>query len=248
MMTVRLIAHTPEPEKVVAAAAKLCYSDAHITDLLDGLTEEKTAKFLTMLSDLGHASPIEHASFTFGIEGVSRTLLAQITRHQNEVKFMSASLQYSNYTGQADFAVPYSIMTAPAVVRELYLKSCNESMECYETLCTAGSGHDAAGYATPQGLRNVLLISATPYQWKHIISQRVCRRNTDETRIVLLKVWKELYDLSPTLFAPSLTGPFCQMDRCLEGKMTCGRKLQADMTPEDILEKDYPALWEGGCR
>ena len=77
MMTVRLIAHTPEPEKVVAAAAKLCYSDAHITDLLDGLTEEKTAKFLTMLSDLGHASPIEHASFTFGIEGVSRTLLAQ---------------------------------------------------------------------------------------------------------------------------------------------------------------------------
>ena len=76
MMTVRLIAHTPEPEKVVAAAAKLCYSDAHITDLLDGLDEEKTAKFLTMLSDLGHASPIEHASFTFGIEGVSRTLLA----------------------------------------------------------------------------------------------------------------------------------------------------------------------------
>ena len=58
MMTVRLIAHTPEPEKVVAAAAKLCYSDAHITDLLDGLTEEKTAKFLTMLSDLGHASPV----------------------------------------------------------------------------------------------------------------------------------------------------------------------------------------------
>ena len=175
-------------------------------------------------------------------------MLAQITRHQNEVKFMSASLQYSNYTGQADFAVPYSIMTAPAVVRELYLKSCHESMECYETLCTAGSGHDAAGYATPQGLRNVLLISATPYQWKHIISQRVCRRNTDETRIVLLKVWKELYELSPALFAPSLTGPFCQMDRCLEGKMTCGRKLQADMTPEDILEKDYPALWEGGCR
>ncbi len=80
-------------------------------------------------------------------------------------------------------------------------------MKCYEALCTAGSGHDAAGYATPQGLRNVLLISATPYQWKHIIGQRVCRRNTDETRIVLLKVWKELYDLSPALFAPSLTGP-----------------------------------------
>ena len=98
MMTVRLIAHTPEPEKVVAAAAKLCYSDAHITDLLDGLDEEKTAKFLTMLSDLGHASPIEHASFTFGIEGVSRTLLAQITRH----RIASFSVQSQRYVSLAE--------------------------------------------------------------------------------------------------------------------------------------------------
>ena len=248
MLHVTLLEHTPDPERLIAAAAKLCYSPADADTILEGLTPEKTEKFLAMLTEMGHESPVEHAVYTFAVEGVSRSLLAQITRHQNEVKFMSASLQYSNYTGQADFAVPYSIMTAPAVVRELYLKSCNESMKCYEALCTAGSGHDAAGYATPQGLRNVLLISATPYQWKHIISQRVCRRNTDETRIVLLKVWKELYELSPTLFAPSLTGPFCQMDRCLEGKMTCGRKLQANMTPEDILEKDYPALWEGDCR
>ena len=99
MMTVRLIAHTPEPEKVVAAAAKLCYSDAHIPDLLDGLDEEKTARFLEMLSDLGHASPIEHASFTFGIEGVSRTLLAQITRH----RIASFSVQSQRYVRLDDF-------------------------------------------------------------------------------------------------------------------------------------------------
>ena len=111
MMTVRLIAHTPEPEKVVAAAAKLCYSDAHITDLLDGLTEEKTAKFLTMLSDLGHASPIEHASFTFGIEGVSRTLLAQITRH----RIASFSVQSQRYVRLDDFryVVPPEIEAIP---------------------------------------------------------------------------------------------------------------------------------------
>ncbi len=158
----------------------------------------------------------------------------------------SASLQYSNYAGQADFAVPYEILAAPAAVRELYLKSCHEGMDCYEQLCNAGVGHDAAGYATPQGLRNVLMISATPYQWKHIIGQRVCRRNTDETRIVLLKIWQELYTLSPALFAPGLTGPFCQQDKCLEGKMTCGRKIDADMMPEDLLKADYPALLEGG--
>lgn len=129
----------------------------------------------------------------------------------------------------------------------MYLESCKSDMDCYEELCAAGIGHDAAGCATPQGLRNVLIISATPYQWKHIIGQRVCRRNTDETRIVLLKIWQELFALSPALFAPSLTGPFCQRDKCLEGKMSCGRKIAGSMTPGEILAADYPLLIKGGA-
>ena len=81
-MNVQLIAYTPFPEKVISAAAKNCYSAATVDTLMDGLTEEKTESFLTMLTEIGHASPIEHASFTFAIEGVSRSLLAQITRHR----------------------------------------------------------------------------------------------------------------------------------------------------------------------
>ena len=98
MLKVELIAHTPEPEKVVAAAAKLCYSDAHIDTLLEGLTPEKTTNFLKMLSDLGHASPTEHASFTFGIEGVSRTLLAQITALQASACRASAMCGWMIFT------------------------------------------------------------------------------------------------------------------------------------------------------
>ena len=111
MMTVQLIAYTPQPEKVVAAAAKLCYSDSRIAGLLDGLDGEKTARFLDMLSDLGHASPIEHASFTFGIEGVSRSLLAQITRH----RIASFSVQSQRYVRLDDFryVVPPAIEAAP---------------------------------------------------------------------------------------------------------------------------------------
>ncbi len=71
----------------------------------------------------------------------------------------------------------------------------------------------------------------------------ICRRNTDETRIVLLKIWQELYRLSPSLFSPQLTGAFCQRDKCLEGKMGCKRKLGAGMEPLEILEADYPALF-----
>ena len=80
MFSVKLICHTPEPEKLVAAAAKLCYSAADVDTLMSGLTPEKVDSFVTMLGEIGHESPIEHASFTFAIEGVSRSLLAQITR------------------------------------------------------------------------------------------------------------------------------------------------------------------------
>ena len=80
MPKVTLLAYTPEPEKVIASAAKLCYSAAGIEKIEQGLTPEKTASFVSMISELGHNSTIEHASFTFGIEGVSRAFLAQITQ------------------------------------------------------------------------------------------------------------------------------------------------------------------------
>lgn len=157
---------------------------------------------------------------------------------------MSASLQYSNYSGKAAFAVPYEILTAEKEIQDLYMKSCHSDLDCYEHLCSIGIGQDAAGYATPQGLRNILIISATPYQWKHMIGQRTCRRNTDETRIVMLDIWQKLYELSPTLFAPKLTGPFCQRNSCQEGKMSCKHPIPKILTPTDILKKDYPVLLE----
>ncbi len=116
---------------------------ASMDDLMELYEKSFSVQTVAAMGALPHPTIQKFAVITVAIVGASRRFLAQITRHQNEVKFMSASLQYSNYTGQADFAVPYSIMTAPAVVRELYLKSCNESMKCYEALCTAGSGHDA---------------------------------------------------------------------------------------------------------
>ena len=123
MMTVRLIAHTPEPEKVVAAAAKLCYSDAHITDLLDGLTEEKTAKF------------------TFGIEGVSRTLLAQITRH----RIASFSVQSQRYVRLDDFhyVIPPEIEAIPEA-KAAFLESMDEDAKRYLDLAKKlEDGHTA---------------------------------------------------------------------------------------------------------
>ena len=67
-MKVQLIAHSPDPDKIIAAAAKLCYSAVGTDEILEGLTPEKTEKFIDMLSSLGHESPVEHATFTFAVE------------------------------------------------------------------------------------------------------------------------------------------------------------------------------------
>lgn len=236
-----------EAEQNMVFAARLTqhgHSIQNMNDLMDLYQKSFSDKTLKNIASLPHPTVQKFTVITVVIVGASRRFLTQITRHQNEVKYMSASLQYSNYSGKAAFAVPYEILTAEKEIQDLYMKSCHSDLNCYGQLCSAGIGHDAAGYATPQGLRNVLIISATPYQWKHMIGQRTCRRNTDETRIVMLDIWQKFYELSSTLFAPELTGPFCQTGFCKEGKMSCEHPIPKVFTPTDILKTDYPVLLE----
>ena len=118
-MNVKLLAYTPAPERTVACAAKLCYAAADIDTVMDGLTDEKAGSFLDMLTEIGHESPIEHASFTFGIEGVSRSLLAQITRH----RLASYSVQSQRYVKESsfEFVVPPEIAAMPEARREFLM-------------------------------------------------------------------------------------------------------------------------------
>ncbi len=237
-----------EAEKTMVFAARLTQRGHlihNMEDLIRLYNQSFTNDTVKNMGQLPHPAIQKFAVITVAVVGASRRILSQITRHQNEVKFMSASLQYSNYSGEADFAIPYEILTAPAAIKELYEKSCRTDMDNYARLCKIGISHDSAGYLTPQGLRNVLLISATPYQWKHMIGQRSCRRNTDEMRIVILNIWKDLYELSPVLFLPELTGPFCQRGKCLERKMSCRNPLDVSLTPADIILQDYPLLVGG---
>ena len=134
--------------------------------------------------------------------------------------------------------VPYDLMgTGP---EKEYLRQCNASMKNYQELIKAGVDNDSAGYCAPQGMRNILLISATPYQWKHMIHQRICRRNTKETRYVMLKIWEQLIRQNAELFSDC--GPFCMNGGCEEGKMTCGKSIPSMMSPTDIIRVDFPKL------
>ena len=106
-LKVRLLAHTPDIEKIVASAAKLCYSPTGIDELLEGLTDEKAEKFIDKLMSIGHESPIEHASFTFAIEGVSRVLTHQLVRHR--IASYSQKSQRYVVEGQFEYIVPPQI-------------------------------------------------------------------------------------------------------------------------------------------
>ena len=232
----------PQAEKMMVCAAQLTQRGHTIKSLADFMElyekpyNEKTVQAMTHLP---HPTIQKFAAINVVVVGASRRFLAQVTRHQNEVKFMSASLQYSDYSEDPAFAVPYEVLERGE--EETFVTSCRASMDSYAGAIELGLDNDAAGYMAPQALRNVLIISATPYQWRHMIGQRICRRNTSETRIVFLKIWEELFRVNPTFFARTTTGPFCMRDTCQEGKMSCGNVMPV-LTPRELLALDYPKL------
>ena len=230
-MLVQLIAHTNDPEKTIAAAAKLCYSDAHIETLLDGLTPEKTEAFLQRLNDVGHASPIEHASFTFGIEGVSRTFLAQVTSQR--------------YVRLEDFryVIPPEIEAIPEA-RAQFIASMNDDAKKYlELVQTLENAHTArfmedsldekaarakaskqanedARFVLPNACETKMVMTMNCRSLQNFFNLRCCNRAQWEIRAVA----DEVLPLAPHIFASA--GPRCLVGPCPEGRMCCGKQTE----------------------
>lgn len=238
-----------EAERMMVAMARLTQKGHAVTnaaDLTKLLNKPYTEKTVRDMCALPHPTIQKFGLINVAVIGASRRFLAQITRHQNEVKFMSASLQYSDYSGMGQFVVPYEITEKDEERQDFaqyvenyhttqFINSVSLSMRDYEKAIEAGVGNDTAGYMMPQALRNVLVISALPYELKHMIRQRTCRRNTAETRYVMLRVWEELYQLG-VMFEDC--GPACMSGKCPEGKMSCGQRI-TQSTPTDILRHDF---------
>lgn len=233
-----------EARKMMAVGARLTQRGHAIKNMDDfmALYEKAVSENLIKnLVALPHPTMQKLGVINVVVVGASRRFLAQITRHQNEVKFVSASLQYSDYSDSNSFCVPYEILERGQASVDAYMQQCQEAMREYKYFAEF-VGNDAAGYLAPQGLRNILIISATPYQWIHMISQRTCRRNTSETKYVMLRIWEQLYKLCPEWFI--IAGPFCTKGKCEEGKMCCLRPMRENAEPIDILKEDFPLLFK----
>lgn len=245
MAKVTLIAYTPNPEKVVAQAAKLCYSPASIENIADGLTEEKVASFVDMLAEIGHESPIEHASFTFGIEGVSRSLLAQITRH----RIASYSVQSQRYVTETHFeyVVPPEIDAVPEARAE-FLAAMEEDQRHYEKLTAIlkekhkkellDVGKDEksaeraaqkmaiedARFVLPNACNTKMICTFNARSLYNFFSHRCCNRAQWEIRDVAVQMLFLVRGAAPNLFRHA--GPPCLRGACPEGKMSCGKAAQ----------------------
>lgn len=214
---------------------------------------------------LPHGTIKRFCPITIAIVGASRRFLAQARTHQVGFNYVSASLQYSNYAGEADFVVPYALMEADhsnnkgindrtvqhSLVQE-YLDSCNESMITYQRLAEA-TDNDTAGYAAPQGLRNILIMQANHEAWMNFIRSRSCNRNTNETQYVTLRIWEELLKTEDGEEMFRYAGPDCMFGACREGKMCCGKPLKKAertaretgvATPRYIIDNQWPLLKE----
>jgi len=241
-LKVTLLACTPEPERVVACSAKLCYSPSGIEGLYDGLDEEKTAGFLDMLTEIGHESPIEHASFTFGIEGVSRTLLAQLTRH----RIASYSVKSQRYVpeGMFEYVVPPEIEgdgETAAIFREAMeadrraYDRLSELLQKkhFETFLASGMEEKAARRAAqkkaiedarfvlPNACETKLVATFNARSLYNLFRKRCCSRAQWEIRQLATEMLRLVRGVAPNLFAKA--GPPCLTGPCPEGKMSCGR-------------------------
>lgn len=240
-LKVVLLSHTPQPELVISAAAKLCYSKSGIDNILSELTEDKVDKFLNLLMDMGHASPIEHVSFSFGIEGVSRSLTHQLVRHR--VASYSQKSQRYVMEGQFGYIVPPEIEKNKKAL-EIFIQAMEDDQRVYDQLVEVlmeehlaknmeryhnqkkaramaeKSAIEDARYVLPNACETKIIATMNARELIHFFHHRCCNRAQWEIRELATQMLLQAREVAPTLFKNA--GPNCVNGPCPEGTMTCG--------------------------
>ncbi len=217
-MRVVLLSYTKDAEKLCAAAAHSCYSEEPASELMRSWEEEKSIKWLSAPLASGHHSVIEHASFTFSLEGVSRALTHQLVRHRI-ASFSQMSQRYVSM-GSAGFVVPRTISSNEEANRR-YLDLMDRIWEEYCWLSENVPIEDAR-YVLPNACTTNITVTMNARELWHFFELRTCNRAQDEIRQVADEMLHLAKEAAPLLFKNA--GPQCiGRGKCPEGKMSCGR-------------------------
>jgi len=239
-MKVALVRHTLSPEEVVALGARLCYSKARVDDLLTRVEAKDQTDFVHKIMGMGHDSVLEHASFTFGIEGVSRVLLAQITRHRL-ASFSVQSQRYVSYENGFGYIVPPKI----EALGEEAVREFEEQMdmmhrwytEWQKKLGTGEGGNEDARFVLPGACETRMMVTMNVRELRHFFSLRMCSRAQWEIRALANEMHRLCMEVAPALFENA--GPGCLRGACPEGEKTCGKMLQIRQERKEWLEELY---------
>lgn len=255
-MNVTLISHSPLPEKLIAAAARLCYSDAGASEIMGNFSDEKAAGFVDMLASIGHESPMEHVSFTFAIEGISRACSHQLVRHRI-ASYSQKSQRYVN-ENEFEFITPPEIQSCPEALSEfnLHMNAVTESYKKIADLLTkkhmqtfldqglsekeAASkarklANEDARFVLPNACETKILVTMNVRSLMNFFKHRCCNRAQWEIRALANEMLRQCYKVAPNIFKNA--GPSCVTGYCTEGKMSCGKAAEVRAELKNIKEK-----------
>ena len=216
-LKVILLRYTPEPEKTIAIAARLCYSSADIESLNVDMNEKKAEALIEKLLEMGHLSPFEHASFTFGIQGVSRALTHQLVRH----RIASYSQQSQRYVDSEDFhyITPPSVKAIPELEKKFV--SIMEELNSYYKEFSRRVPYEDARYLLPNSAETRIIVTMNARELFHFFGLRCCNRAQWEIRDMAIEMLRILRHRFPIIFRNA--GPPCLRGPCREGKLYCGK-------------------------
>jgi len=218
-MKVTLLQHTPDPERTVALAARLCYSPADIDELRKQLSAADTTAFLDKIISLGHHSVLEHASFTFGIDGISRAASHQLVRHRI-ASFSQQSQRYVSHAERFAAVIPDSIAAQPELLAR-FDAQLTALHGCYRELVEAGIPAEDARYILPNATTTKIIVTMNARELRHFFALRCCERAQWEIRALALEMLSLVRPVAPVVF--KFAGPGCLSGPCPEGQFCCGK-------------------------
>jgi len=200
-MQVKLLNYTPNPDDLCFETAKICYQ-SKTTDK-EGL--------LSKIIKSGHLSILEHASFTFLIQGISRVASHQLVRH----RIASYTQQSHRYTKANGFYMPETIQAneqAKAVFDYLTFSA----QKAYEELLKLGIPKEDARYVLPTAIVSDIVVTMNARELLHFFTLRTCNRAQKEIRDIAIEMLKQVKLVAPIIFKNA--GPSCVRGRCYETK------------------------------
>ena len=217
-MNVELLYHTPDPERAIATAARLCYAPVGAAELMETMPPERVQSVLSTIMSSGHFSTLEHASYTFAIDGVSRALTHQLVRHRI-ASFNQQSQRYVKFTGDISVVKPGSV-SGNAEAEAVFDEAIEAAVDAYHKLLDAGVPAEDARYLLPNAAESKIVVTMNVRELLHFFSLRCCNRAQWEIREMSRRMLELARPTAPFIFMDA--GPSCVRGNCVEGKMTCG--------------------------